>query len=263
MTIDALPPAPAATDSAEDFDTKAFAFNAALATFRSQANALGVDMQASADIVAAIALGLMLPNYTDTSASSLTIGTGSITFAVSTGKSWVAGQTIVASNGANYMKGVVTSYVGSTLVVNMTYAYGSGTFASWAIALTFGSLPLTDTTTINGYTLGYRDIPQNSQSAAYTFSLSDAGKHLLHPSADTTARTFTIPANAGVAFPVGTAITIVNQNAAGVLTIAITSDTLRLAGTATTGSRTLAANGMATLLKISATEWFISGIGLT
>lgn len=106
-------------------------------------------------------------------------------------------------------------------------------------------------------------IPQNSQSTAYTLVLADANKHILHPSADTTARTFTIPANSSVAYPIGTAITFVNQNAAGVLTIAITTDTMRLAGVGTTGSRTLAANGTATALKITSTEWIISGVGLS
>jgi hypothetical protein len=105
--------------------------------------------------------------------------------------------------------------------------------------------------------------PQNSQSAAYTLVLDDAGKQLLHPSADTTARTWTIPANAAVAFPIGTVVTFVNQNAAGVITIAITTNTMRLAGPGTTGSRTLAANGIATAIKITATEWIISGTGLT
>lgn len=111
--------------------------------------------------------------------------------------------------------------------------------------------------------VGYINIPQNSQSAAYTTVLADQGKHLLHPSADTTARTFTIDSNANVAFPVGTAITFINQASAGVVTIAITADTMRLAGAGTTGSRTLAANGVATAIKITATEWIISGVGLT
>lgn len=111
--------------------------------------------------------------------------------------------------------------------------------------------------------LGFRNVPQNSQSTAYTLVLSDAGKHILHPAADTTARTFTIPANSSVPYAVGTAITFVNQNAAGTLTIAITTDTLRLAGAGTTGSRTLAANGVATALKITSTEWIISGTGLS
>jgi hypothetical protein len=105
-------------------------------------------------------------------------------------------------------------------------------------------------------------IPQLSKSAAYTLVLSDGGNHILHPSADTTARIFTIPANASVAFPAGTAVTFVNQVSAGVMTIAITSDVMRLAGAGTTGSRTLLANGIATALKISPTEWIISGSNL-
>lgn len=120
-----------------------------------------------------------------------------------------------------------------------------------------------DACTVDGQAIGYRHVPQNSQSAAYTLVLSDAAKHILHPSADTTARTITVPANSSVAYPVGTAITIVNQNGAGALTIAITTDTMRLAGVGTVGSRTLAANGLATLLKITSTEWIISGSGLT
>lgn len=111
--------------------------------------------------------------------------------------------------------------------------------------------------------VGFKNIPQNSQSAAYTLVAGDAGKHILHPSADTTARTFTIPANASVAYPIGTALTFINQNAGGVITIAITTDTMRLAGTGATGSRTLAANGVATAIKITSTEWIISGTGIS
>jgi lysophospholipase L1-like esterase len=108
-----------------------------------------------------------------------------------------------------------------------------------------------------------RLIPQNSKSAAYTLVLADAGKHIFHPAADTTARIWTIPANSSVPYPIGTAATFINQNGAGVITIAITTDTMRLAGAGTTGSRTLAANGMATAIKVTSTEWIISGTGLT
>jgi hypothetical protein len=121
-----------------------------------------------------------------------------------------------------------------------------------------------NTLTVDGTNaVGFRAIPQNSQSAAYTLVAADSGKHILHPSADTTARTFTIPANSSVPYAVGTAITFINQNSAGVVTIAITSDTMRLAGPGTTGSRTLAANGVATAIKVTSTEWIISGVGLT
>lgn len=114
-----------------------------------------------------------------------------------------------------------------------------------------------------GTSVGYHNIPQNSKSAAYTCVLGDQGKHILHPSADTTARTFTIPANASVAYDIGTALTFINQDGGGEITITITSDTMRLAVDGTTGSRTLAENGIATAIKLTATEWIISGPGLT
>jgi len=139
---------------------------------------------------------------------------------------------------------------------------GPGSATADSIALfdgTTGKLIKDSTETI----AAVRRIPQNSQSTAYTLVLADAGKHILHPSADTTARIFTIPANSSVAYPVGTAVTFVNQNAAGTITIAITTDTMRLAGSGSTGSRSLAANGVATALKLTSTEWIISGTGLT
>lgn len=110
--------------------------------------------------------------------------------------------------------------------------------------------------------IGFRGIPLTSRSADYTLVLEDAGKGTLHPASDANARTFTIPANTSVAFPVGTAHTFVNETSQNI-TIAITSDTMILAGTTTTGSRTLAQNGVATALKVGLTKWIISGAGLT
>lgn len=110
--------------------------------------------------------------------------------------------------------------------------------------------------------VGFRNIPQNSKSAAYTTVAADSGKHLLHPASDANARTFTIDSNANVAYPIGTAITFINMSA-NVLTIAITSDTMYLIGAGTTGSRSLAQYGSATAVKIDTTTWVISGINLT
>jgi hypothetical protein len=110
--------------------------------------------------------------------------------------------------------------------------------------------------------VGYKGMPQNSQSGDYGLVLADAGKHIFHPVGDNNARTYTIPANANVAFPVGTAITFINMAMANV-TIAITTDTLTLSPAGTSGSRTLATNGSATCIKITSTQWLISGSGLT
>ena len=89
---------------------------------------------------------------------------------------------------------------------------------------------------------------------------SDAGKHIYMTT--TSGQTLTIPANGTVAFPVGTTIVVVNANTIST-SIAITTDTLRLANSTSTGTRTLASNGMCTLLKIASTEWIASGNGLT
>ena len=110
--------------------------------------------------------------------------------------------------------------------------------------------------------VGFLNIPQNSQSAAYTLVLADAGKHIFHPSGDANARTYTIPANSSVAYPIGTAVTFVNMTSQ-VVTIAITTDTMYLSAAGTTGSRSLAQYGSATAIKITSTNWLISGSGLT
>tara|TARA_B110000196_G_C21149650_1_gene668760 strand:- start:459 stop:1439 length:981 start_codon:yes stop_codon:yes gene_type:complete len=151
----------------------------------------------------------------------------------------------------------VTDETGSGALVFAT----SPTFVTPALG-TPASGTLSSCTVDGTDEVGFRNVPQNSQSAAYTLVLADAGKHIFHPVADNTARTFTIPANASVAYPVGTAITFINMAVANV-TIAITSDTLTLSDAGTAGSRTLATNGSATCIKITSTQWIISGSGLT
>lgn len=110
--------------------------------------------------------------------------------------------------------------------------------------------------------VGFKNVPQNSQSSAYTLVLADAGKHLYHPTSDANARTFTIPANSSVAYAIGTAITFINMTSQ-VVTIAITTDTMYLSSAGTTGSRSLAQYGSATAIKMTSTTWLISGSALT
>jgi len=122
-----------------------------------------------------------------------------------------------------------------------------------------GGSPSAPAATAAASSTGYIGMPQNSKSASYTLAASDAGKHIY---VTVTGQTITIPANSSVAFEIGTAITVIN--AASVSTsIAITTDTLLLANAGTTGTRTLAAHGVATLIKITATSWIASGNGLT
>ena len=136
--------------------------------------------------------------------------------------------------------GVGTSSPASRLDVNGTVNFTG--------ALTSGDL---------ADAVGYKGLPQNSRTAAYTLALSDMGKHI-----SITTGGVVIPANGSVAFPIGATIVVFNNSGSN-QTISITTDTLRLAGAATTGSRTLAQYGLATCVKVAATTWAISGAGLT
>jgi len=100
--------------------------------------------------------------------------------------------------------------------------------------------------------VGYKGLPQTSGGSGYTLALTDQGRHV------TITGGVTIPANSSVAFPIGTIIVVFNDSAS-TQTIAITADTLRLAGTTTTGTRTLAAYGLCTLVKVGTTTWVATG----
>lgn len=171
-----------------------------------------------------------------------------------------ANNTVLTSATGQPLDSDLTTIAGLTATTDNFIQSKSSAWASRTVAQVAADLQGDGSLTAG---VGFRLIPQNSQSAAYTTVLADSGKHIYHPGADTTARTWTIDSNANVAYPIGTAITFINDTSAGVITIAITSDTMILAGAGTTGSRTLAASGIATAVKMTSTRWIISGTGLT
>jgi len=82
-------------------------------------------------------------------------------------------------------------------------------------------------------------------------------------SADTTARTWTIPANSAEPFRTGTKMRLLNMGASGNVSVPITTDTLKWLPTGGTGTRTIAPNGYLDIEKITDTMWICSGVGVT
>lgn len=114
---------------------------------------------------------------------------------------------------------------------------------------------------VNGYAIGYRDIPQVSLGANTTLASSDAGKHYYSVSASNLV--VTVANNSTVPFNIGAAINIVNQGTGNITILRGPGVTMYLAGNTTSSDRTLSSYGMATLLKVANDTWFISGTGVS
>ena len=187
-------------------------------------------------------------NGTVTSVAALTLGTAGTDLASTVANSTttpVITLNVPTASAAN--RGALSSADWSTF--NSKAASGANT----DITALDQDVTITATGTIAANTLGYRGLPQSTNT---TLTSADAGKHIY------TASNITIPPNSGggsVAFPVGTTIVLVNSGNA-TRTVSLASDTLRIAGSTTSGSpRTLAVYGMATIVKVATTEWYISG----
>jgi len=100
-----------------------------------------------------------------------------------------------------------------------------------------------------------RSIPQNSQTTGYTLVVGDNGKHI-----SITTGGVTVPS--GV-FAIGMNVVIFNNSGSSQTITQGGSVTLRQAGTASTGNRTLAQYGVATILCVASNTFVISGTGLT
>lgn len=152
-----------------------------------------------------------------------------------------------------------------TAVAGDFYIFRCMSAGTWAMvsgsrsAASFVNATLTGTSTTNGVEIGYRTIPQTVKNSAYAFAAADSGTALVHN--DTSPYTYTV--NTGI-FSAGQVITIVNDTASGVITIAEGAGfTLRLAGAGTTGNKTLAARGIATIVFMSGTTAYVSGSGVS
>lgn len=99
------------------------------------------------------------------------------------------------------------------------------------------------------------NIPVVNRTSSYTLTAADIGDYV-----NITTGGVTVPA--GV-FSSGDVVSIYNNSASSQTITQDTGVTMYLVGTATTGNRTLAQRGLATLLCVGSNEFVITGGGLT
>jgi hypothetical protein len=128
----------------------------------------------------------------------------------------------------------------ATTTYGTTYATSADLVSAWPTA----SLSVANSVDAAGYYIG-RGI--NAQTASYTTVLTDAGKTVTMTNAGAT--TLTIPANASVAYVVGTRINILNLGAGACTPTAGAGVTI--SGTITA----LAQNGSASVVKTATNTW--------
>lgn len=109
--------------------------------------------------------------------------------------------------------------------------------------------------TVNDSNGNVRYIPQNPQISAYILSSSDSGKHV-----GITTGGVTVPASV---FSTGDVVSIYNNSSSSQTITQGSSVTMYLVGTASTGNRTLAQRGVATVLCVGTNTFVIMGGGLT
>jgi hypothetical protein len=152
-------------------------------------------------------------------------------------------------NGYTTNLGTVTSVGGTGSTNGLTLSGSVSTSGNLTLS---GSVTSVATgATIDGVTIGYRNIPRSTTTT--TAVVADVGKCIA------VSAGITIPNST---FAAGDAISIYNDSASAI-TITAGVTTLRQAGTANTGNRTLAARGMATIWFNSSTEAIISGAGVS
>jgi hypothetical protein len=114
---------------------------------------------------------------------------------------------------------------------------------------------VTTANTISDVAGNVRDLVNNAQSGAYVPAVTDNGKMI-------NITTGGVTINASI-FSAGQNVTVYNNSASSQTITQGTGVTMYLAGTATTGNRTLAQRGLATVVCVSANTFVISGAGLT
>lgn len=160
---------------------------------------------------------------------------------------------------------VVAGDISGAITIQAPADAGNATLTLPTVAgtlLTSGSIGagISITNTSGSATINANGSTINNQPGSYVAVASDAGKTIVE-----SLSAATITFNISV-FNAGDIISVVNTSAGSITLVQGASVTLRLANSATTGTRTLASNGVATLICTvggATPTFYCSGAGLT
>lgn len=169
----------------------------------------------------------------------------------------VAGNIIISDGTTPYIalasnQSSTPAYLQYTIATSVLDMYSSGAINFQPSGVTAASLTAAGVFNYGGIEVGWRSIPRASNSA--TPGTAYRGQCM--------AATGGVTINNST-FAAGDAFSIYNDSASSITITQGAGLTLRLAGTTTTGNRTLAARGMCTLWFNGASEAVISGAGVT
>lgn len=173
----------------------------------------------------------------------------------------IAGANAVISSHTTSISNLNGNVAGANAAIGVlqSQVYANANVAAYLASFT-GSIQasnITATGSISDVNGNVRNLPIVNKITGYTLQTSDAGNLVSISSGNVT-----VPSSVFIS-PYGQAVSIFNNNSVATNIIQATSVTLRLAGTATTGNRTLARYGIASIVCVAANTFVISGAGLT
>ena len=208
----------------------------------------------TADDSTALFMGAVVVDLRASDSISITTNTDSTSY------QWTfdeTGNLALPSGGLLLVSGGIVA--GPVVASPAPYLSGFGSISSQTMTASGNITAGNINSNVNGFAIGYRDIPQVVFTSNSTLALTDAGKHYYSANS---ANVITVPNNATVSFNIGTAISIVQQGTANLTVTPGSGVTMYLAGNSTSASRTLGNFGMATLMKVGTDTWFINGTGV-
>lgn len=178
-------------------------------------------------------------------------GPHTVTFASGGGGSSVLAprnaRIIITSDGTNVTK-LAYPYEDASGNVEVTGSITAGTNVIATSAVTAG-------TTVSDSIGNLREVPANSQTGSYVLQATDSGKYI-----SITTGGVTVPQSI---FTTGQVVSVYNDSGSAQTITAGSGVTLRLVGTTTTGNRSIANYGLATILCVSSNTFVVTGGGIS